>query len=196
MRFLLRIAGGIDRLNHWIGRAVYWLALAMILIGVYNASVRYLGSYIGENLASNAYLEAQWYLFGIVFLLGAGHTLASDGHVRVDVLYGRFSERGKAWVDFLGSVLFLIPFCILVIWLSTKWAALSWQTWETSGNPGGLARYPIKTVVPVAFVLLLLQGFSQAVKSGAVLTGHRKRLFGDDEAAESEDESAHGTDVP
>ncbi|WP_440996653.1 TRAP transporter small permease subunit [Arhodomonas sp. SL1] len=174
MRFLLRLAGGIDRLNMWIGKAVYWLALLMILFGVYNATVRYLGSFIGQNLSSNAYLEAQWYLFGIIFLLGAAYTLRTDGHVRVDVLYGRLSPRGQAWVDLAGSILFLVPFCFIVLWLSVQWAAFSWQTLETSGNPGGLPRYPIKTVVPVAFALLLLQGVSQAIKSAAVLTGDRR----------------------
>ncbi len=186
MQGLLTIARYIDGLNRWVGRLVYWLGLLMILIGVYNATVRYLGAYIGENLASNAYLEAQWYLFGILFLLGASYTLSSNGHVRVDVLYGQLGERGRAIVDLAGTLLFLLPFCVLLTYLSIKWVSFSWQTLEMSGNPGGLPRYPIKTVVPVAFVLLGLQGVSQAIKAAAVLTGDRERLQDDTPAEDDE----------
>ncbi|HKJ94943.1 MAG TPA: TRAP transporter small permease subunit [Gammaproteobacteria bacterium] len=171
MKGLLAIARAIDTLNEWVGRIVYWLGLLMIALGVYNAVVRYVGAWIGENFSSNAYLEGQWYLFGIMFMLGAAYTLRHDGHVRVDVLYATLSPRAKAWVNLLGSIALLIPFCALALYLCYDWIKFSWAIHETSSNPGGLPRYPIKTVVPVALVLLMLQGISLAIHSAAVLTG-------------------------
>jgi len=114
----LRVARSIDRFSEWTGKAVYWLTLAMVVIGAYNALVRYLDRYSGLGLSSNTYIEAQWYLFSLVFLLAAAYTLKHDAHVRVDVLYGRLSDKGKAWINVLGTVLFLIPFCILMLWVS------------------------------------------------------------------------------
>jgi TRAP-type mannitol/chloroaromatic compound transport system permease small subunit len=172
MRALLALSSAIDWLNTRIGHLVYWLGLLMILIGAYNALARYLGEYIGANLSSNAYLESQWYLFGIMFMLGAAYTLKRDDHVRVDVVYGRLGPRGKAIIDLIGSLAILVPFCIISFVLSLDWVAFSWEIQETSSNPGGLPRYPIKTVIPVAFALLCLQGISQAIKAAAVLTGH------------------------
>lgn len=171
MRGLLTIARAIDTLNEWVGRVVYWLGLLMIALGVYNAVVRYFGAWIGENLSSNAYLEGQWYLFGIMFMLGAAYTLRHDGHVRVDVLYARLSPRAKAWVNLIGSLALLIPFCLIALWLSYDWVKFSWAIHEMSSNPQGLPRYPIKTVVPVALVLLMLQGVSLAIHSAAVIRG-------------------------
>jgi TRAP-type mannitol/chloroaromatic compound transport system permease small subunit len=176
MHALLKLAHFIDRLSEWSGRILYWLSLLMVLIGVYNASVRYIGAFIGRNLSSNFYLEAQWYLFGAMFLLGAAYGLRYNVHVRVDVLHSRWSERTRAWVELAGTLLFLLPFCAIVLWLSLDWVALSWQVRESSPNPGGLLRYPIKFVIPVAFVLLGLQGLAQAIKAVAVLTGQRERL--------------------
>lgn len=173
MRALLKLASGIDTLNEWVGRGVCWLALLMILIGVYNATVRYVGAFAGASLSSNLYLEAQWYLFGALLMLGAAYTLRHDNHVRVDIVFNRLSLRGRALVDLCGALLLLIPFCALVIWLSLDWVKFSWAIRETSPNPDGLPRYPIKTLLPVGFALLLLQGVAQAVRAAAVLTGHR-----------------------
>jgi TRAP-type mannitol/chloroaromatic compound transport system permease small subunit len=188
MNALLKIAGLIDAMNRRIGQLMQLLVLIMILIGVYNATVRYLGGFIGTNLSSNAYLELQWYLFGAVFMLGAAYTLEKDGHVRVDILQSRLSPKAKAWVDLVGIVVFLIPFCALVFWVSLPWVMNSWHLHETSSNPGGLPRYPIKTVIPVAFVFLLLQGLSQLIKAVAVIRGARPALY--EEAVEAEKEHA------
>lgn len=179
MRTLLKLSGAIDSTNELIGRTLYWLSLIMVLIGVYNATVRYLGSFIGRNLSSNAYLEAQWYLFGLLFLLGASYGLRHNVHVRVDILHARWSEKTRAWIEALGTLFFLLPFCLIVLWLSLDWVGLSVQVRETSPNPGGLLRYPIKIVIPVAFLLLFLQGLSQLIKAAAVISGHR-RLVHDD----------------
>jgi TRAP-type mannitol/chloroaromatic compound transport system permease small subunit len=118
MRALLAFSRGVDRLNERVGGAVAWLTLAMILIGAYNAVVRYLGRYIGRDLSSNTYVELQWYLFSLVFLLGGAWTLKHGGHVRVDVVYGRLSARARAWIDVAGTVLFLLPFCALMLVLA------------------------------------------------------------------------------
>ncbi len=169
MRTLLRIAHRIDRTNEWIGRAVYWLTLVMVGVGAYNALVRYLDRFTGLGLSSNTYIELQWYMYSLIFLLGAAYTLKHNAHVRVDVLFMRLTPRGRAWVNLGGALLFLLPFCILVIWTSWPTVHNSWAVLEVSPDPGGLPRYPIKTVIPIAFVLLFLQGASLAIKQIAFL---------------------------
>lgn len=183
MPFLLRIADRIDRANEWIGRGVYWLTLFMVLIGAFNAIARYLDRYTGLGLSSNTYIELQWYMYSVVFLLGAAYTLKHNAHVRVDVLITRLSPRGRAWINFWGTILFLIPFCIFVLWTSWPSVSNSWEVLETSPDPGGLPRYVIKTAIPVAFVLLMAQGVSMAVKQVAILRGH----LTEEELTEEED---------
>jgi len=159
----------VDCFTERVGRAVSWLVLVMVLIGAFNAVARYLGRFIGVNLSSNAYLEAQWYLFSLVFLLGAAYTLKHNNHVRVDVLYGRLSVRGRAWVDLIGTTVFLLPFsifCIVVSWPSVR---NSWAVLEGSPDPGGLPRFPIKTMILVAFAMLILQGLAEAMRAVAIL---------------------------
>ena len=169
MRTLLRIAHRIDRTNEWIGRAVYWLTLVMVGVGAYNALVRYLDRFTGLGLSSNTYIELQWYIYSLIFLLGAAYTLKHDAHVRVDVLLVRLTPRGRAWVNLAGTLLFLLPFCFFVIRMSWPTVYNSWAVWEVSPDPGGLPRYPIKTVIPIAFALLFLQGISLAIKQIAFL---------------------------
>ncbi len=171
MSALLRVAAVIDATNARIGRWVAWLSLVMVLIGAWNAVARYGGRFAGVNLSSNAYIELQWYLFSVLFLLAGASTLRDDKHVRVDVLYGRLSDRGKAWIDLFGSVLFLLPFCAFALWVTWPAVAESWRVREISPDPGGLPRYPIKTVILVCFVLLMLQGLSQTVKHLARVLG-------------------------
>lgn len=171
MGTLLDLARRIDALNRGLGRAAGWLAFAMVLVGAFNAIARFAGRYIGYDLSSNAYIELQWYLFSVVFLLGAPYALRVGAHVRVDLIYGRLSARGKAWIDLCGGLLFLIPFCVFGLWFSWPSVRESWSVREVSPDPGGLARYPIKTLVPVAFALLGLQGFSETIKRIAFLRG-------------------------
>lgn len=171
MRALLTLSSHIDRLSERLGTAVSWMCLLMILIGAFNAIARYAGQYIGFNLSSNALLETQWYLFAALFLLGASWTLQRDAHVRVDVLFGRLSRRNQAIIDLIGGLTFLIPFCIFGIWASQDYVLNSWRELEVSPDPGGLPRYPIKTLIPVAFVLLILQGISELIKKAAIVMG-------------------------
>ncbi len=171
MRTWLLLSQAIDRLNEVLGRWVSWLTLAMVLIGAYNAVVRYLGSYFGRNLSSNAYLELQWYLFSLVFLLGASYTYQQGAHVRVDLLYGRLGERGRAWIDLAGTLVLMLPFTTFVLWVSWPSVRNSWAVREVSSDPEGLARYPIKSVILLAFALLVLQGISEVIRQVAVLRG-------------------------
>lgn len=171
MNRLLKIAQRIDAATERLGRLVYWLVLVMIGVGCWNVAGRYFGQAIGRNLSSNLLIESQWYLFDIVFLLGAAYTLKHNGHVRVDVLQSQWSEKRKALADLLGTCLFLIPFCVMVLLFSWDIILKSWQTWEMSPDPGGLPRYPIKTLILVSFVSLIIQGISEAIKNFAILTG-------------------------
>jgi TRAP-type mannitol/chloroaromatic compound transport system permease small subunit len=166
-----RLARGIDALSERTGTVLQGLTLVMVLIGAFNAIARYLDKYTGLGLSSNTWLELQWYLFSAVFLLGAAYTLKRDAHVRVDVFYGRLSRRGQAWIDLLGTVFLLVPFCLLVLWMSWDVVLNSWAIWEQSPDPGGLPRYPVKTLVPLALLLVLLQGVSMAIHAVAVLRG-------------------------
>lgn len=177
---LLKIAHGIDNLTEKLAFLTNWVILLTIGVGFFNVVARYLGRFIGVNLSSNIFIELQWYLFSIVFLLGFAYILKHGENVRVDFLYSHWSEKQKALVDFLGTILFLIPFCILGIWVTINpvlqsWGYLpdgSWGSWEMSSDANGLPRAPIKTMIPVALVLLLLQGISQAIKYLAVILGY------------------------
>lgn len=201
MVLLRRLSAAVDALNDRIGRAIRWLALVMVLLGAYNAIARYLTKYTGVSLASNAFTELQWYLFSLIFLLGAAYGLRHDVHVRVDVLFERLSRRARAWVDLAGTVLFLIPFCVLMLWVSWPAVRNSWMIRETSPDPGGLARYPIKAAILVGFVLLLLQGLSQLVKQVDAIRGHGGYAArrGDDPVAGSgasmADDHGHGASL-
>ena len=166
MRFWIGIAKTIDATNERIGRAVLWLVLAVTLISAANALMRY-----GFGMSSNAWLEIQWYLFGAIFLLAAGYTLKHNGHVRVDVLYGRWPPRVRAWIDLLGAALFLLPLCVLMVWLSWHGFIESFQRDELSSDAGGLLRWPVRLLIPLGFALLGLQGVSELIKRVAFLRG-------------------------
>lgn len=151
-----KIAAGIDRLNEGVGRFVAWFTTLLVLVVCYDVVTRYL-----LNKSSIAVQELEWHIFAIIFLLAAAYTLKHDRHVRVDVIYVRFSPRAKAWVNFLGSLIFLIPFAILVIVTAKNFVANSFLIRETSPDPGGLpARYLLKACIPLGFFLVLLQGIA------------------------------------
>jgi TRAP-type mannitol/chloroaromatic compound transport system permease small subunit len=166
MKPLLALSRAIDMLNEYAGRGACWLVLACILISAGNAVARY-----GFNLSSNAFLEIQWYLYSIVFLCAAGYTLKHNAHVRIDLVSGRLPQRAQAWIDVLGGVFMLLPACAIILWYG--WSAFleSWRINEISGDAGGLLRWPVKLVVPLAFLLLILQGVSETIKRIAFLRG-------------------------
>ncbi|QIT55164.1 TRAP transporter small permease subunit [Aquisalimonas sp. 2447] len=171
MRVLVLIARVIDGVNGVIGRAMGWVALLMVTIGVINVVGRYLGAQIGMQLSSNALLEAQTYAYSMIFLLAAAHVLCGNGHIRVDIIYAGRSQRTRAWIDIFGTLIFLLPFCIFALYFSVGYVERSWNVLESSPNPGGLPRYPIKTVILIGFAMLLLQGGSELIKRIAWLRG-------------------------
>ena len=166
MPFLLRCSRLIDAINEHVGKTVYWLVLAMVLLSAGNAIVRKVFNY-----SSNAYLEAQWYMFSAVFLLCAGYTLLRNEHVRIDVIAGRLSPRGQAWIDILGTLFFLLPMATLIMWLSWPVFVQMYVHHEISGSAGGLVLWPARLLLPVGFALLVLQGISELIKRIAFLAG-------------------------
>lgn len=166
MSSLLSLSRLIDRVNERIGHAVYWLVLATVLISAGNAVVRKVFNY-----SSNAYLEIQWYLFSAIFLFLAGYTLLRNEHVRIDVLAGRFSKRVQTWIDIFGTLFFLLPMAILIMWLSWPIFVDTYVHHEISTNAGGLVIWPARLLVPIGFALLVLQGISELIKRIAFLRG-------------------------
>jgi TRAP-type mannitol/chloroaromatic compound transport system permease small subunit len=166
MVFLLRLARAIDAVTEAIGKAVGWLILVAVLLSAGNAIVRKV-----FNVSSNAYLEAQWYLYGAAFLGAAALTLKQNEHIRIDIVYGTFSRRTQHWIDLFGHVFFLMPFVILMDIYLVPYFLLSYTTGEVSNNSGGLILWPAKALLLGGFVLLTVQGVSEIIKKIAVMTG-------------------------
>jgi len=163
---LLRISALIDALNERVGKAVYWLVLMAVLVSAGNAIIRKV-----FNMSSNAFLEAQWYLFAAVFLLCSGFTLLRNEHVRIDVIAGRLSPRAQAAIDVFGTLFFLLPMAILFIYLSWPVFVRTYTHGEISTNAGGLMIWPARLLVPIGFTLLAAQGISELIKRIAFLAG-------------------------
>jgi TRAP-type mannitol/chloroaromatic compound transport system permease small subunit len=156
----------IDALNERVGSAIIWLVLAAVVISAINAIIRKI-----FNTSSNAFLEIQWYLFAAVFLLGAGYTLLRQGHVKIDVILGRFSKRTQIIVECFGIVFFLMPFVYAVIHHVWPLVVNAYVTNEMSENAGGLIRWPAYALVPLGFALLGIQGVSEFIKRIGFLQG-------------------------
>ncbi len=167
MRALMAVSRLIDTTNTTIGKLVGWLLLVDVLISSGNATIRYV-----FDTSSNAWLEAQWYLFSAVFLLCAGYTLLRNEHIRIDIVTGRCSARTKAWIDILGGLFFLLPAAVLILVLSWPMFVDSFMRHEMSSNAGGLLRWPAKLLIPAGFLLLTAQAVSEIIKRIAFLTGH------------------------
>jgi len=166
MKSLLALSRGIDVLNEHLGRLVYWCVLIMVLVSAANATSRY-----ALNLASNAWLELQWYLFAAVFLLCSGYTLLHNEHIRIDVVSSHLSRRTQVWIDVFGLVFFLLPMSIFIMWLSWPIFMNAWTSGEISGSAGGLIRWPVRLLVPLGFFVLSAQGISELIKRIAYLRG-------------------------
>ncbi|MBE7523508.1 MAG: TRAP transporter small permease subunit [Burkholderiales bacterium] len=166
MNALLALARAIDAVNERVGRWVTWFVLAAVVISAGNAIIRKV-----FDMSSNAFLEIQWYLFAAIFLLCSGWTLLRNEHIRIDVIAGRYSKRVQTWIDVFGTVFFLIPMSILILYESLPWAQQAIESGEISPNAGGLILWPAKILVPIGFTLLLLQGVSELIKRIAFLRG-------------------------
>jgi TRAP-type mannitol/chloroaromatic compound transport system permease small subunit len=167
VRFLLGLSRVIDALNEGVGRLVYWFILAAVLVSAGNASVRYL-----FDASSNGWLELQWYLYAAVFLLAAGYTLRHNEHVRIDVVITHLSPRARALIDLLGGLFFLLPMATIILVLSWPMFIESVVRNEFSADAGGLLRWPVKLLIPLGFLLLLLQGLSEIIKRAGFLLGY------------------------
>jgi len=166
VRALLAISRAIDAVNTYLGRAVSWLIVLAITVSTINAIIRKL-----LNQSSNAWLELQWYLFAAVFLLCASWTLISNEHIRIDIINNTFSKRVRNWIDMIGHVFALVPFCIVMIWTSIPFFLASYRLGERSFSAGGLPQWPAKMLIPVAFTILLVQAFSEIIKRAAIMKG-------------------------
>ena len=166
MDTLLRLSHGIDAMSRFIGKFIIWLVLAAAVISASNAVARK-----AFNIGSNAFLEIQWYLFGAVFLLGAGYTFLQNAHVRIDVLAGKLSMRTRMIIDIAGIIVFLLPMCWFMIQFAWPVVMGAYVSGEMSSNAGGLIRWPVYAMMPLGFTLLLLQGWSELIKRIAFLRG-------------------------
>jgi len=159
MKYLLLFSRAIDALNEAVGKVAMWLILLIVLISTANAISRY-----ALHISSNAWLEIQWYLFGAVFLLGAGFAFLRNAHVRIDVVSSRLSARTRNWIDVIGILIFLLPLCYLMIALGWPLFERAWMIGEMSPNAGGLIRWPAYLLIPLGFALLALQAVSELIK--------------------------------
>lgn len=166
MKALLKVSALIDALNERVGSVVIWAVLASVLISAGNAISRK-----AFDLSSNAWLEIQWYLFAAVFMLAAGYTYLKNEHVRIDVLSGRLSARGRTWIDIFGIVFFLMPWVVLMLYLGIPFFHQAFVSGEMSSNAGGLIRWPAYLLIPVGVALLGLQALSELIKRIGFLTG-------------------------
>jgi TRAP-type mannitol/chloroaromatic compound transport system permease small subunit len=166
MKFLLLFSRAIDAVSVFVGKVAMWLILLIVLISTANAISRY-----ALHISSNAWLEIQWYLFGAVFLLGAGFAFLRNAHVRIDVVSSRLSARTRNWIDVVGILVFLLPLCYLMIILGWPVFERAWVRGEMSPNAGGLIRWPAFLLIPLGFALLALQAISELIKRFHFLYG-------------------------
>ena len=166
MAGLLALSRAIDRMNEFIGKSVSWLILVSILVSAGNAIVRK-----AFNMSSNSWLELQWYLFGAVFMLAAAYTLKQGEHIRIDIFYGTRSKKTQDRIELFGHLFFLLPFCLLMLWLLVPYTWHAIKSGEVSANAGGLILWPSKAIILAGFVLLTLQAFSEIIKRIAIMQG-------------------------
>jgi TRAP-type mannitol/chloroaromatic compound transport system permease small subunit len=192
---LLSISRAIDAVGARLAVVANVLVLFAALVSAFNALLRYglnallqigrdyetfgtLDAFLrwyGNN--SNSFLEAQWYMFAAIVLLGAAYTLKVNEHVRVDLVYGSVSERTRTWIDLLGGIFFLLPMCVILTYFTWPWFLDAWHSGEMSSNAGGLIRWPVKLILPVGFALVGLQGISEIIKCIAALTTDYRREY-------------------
>ena len=167
LKTLVSVANAVDSFSEYCGRAVSWLVLAMVLLVGYDVTMRYV-----FRSGSIALQELEWHLFSIIFLAGAAYTLKHDAHVRLDLFYQskRLTDRHRAWINLAGDLLFLIPFCILIIVSVWPFLYQSYLYAEGSPDPGGLPyRWLLKAMIPVGFAMLIVQGLGNACRNIARL---------------------------
>ena len=171
----------IDTISTVVGKLTMWLILATTLISAGNALVRK-----AFNQSSNSLLEIQWYLFAAVFLLGAGYGFLKNSHVRIDFISSKLSDRGRNWIDVIGILVVLFPFCVISIALGWPFFMQAYTSGEISTNAGGLIRWPVYGLIPLGFALLMLQGVSELIKRIAFLTGNGPDVLSSEDSKSDE----------
>lgn len=171
----------IDTISTWAGKLTMWLILATTLISAGNALVRK-----AFNQSSNSLLEIQWYLFAAVFLLGAGYGFLKNSHVRIDFISSKLSDRARNWIDVVGILVVLFPFCAICIALGWPFFMGALTSGEMSTNAGGLIRWPVYGLIPLGFALLMLQAVSELIKRIAFLTGNGPDVLSSEESKSDE----------
>ena len=177
MGTLLNSSKIIDAINAKVGKFTTWLILATTLISAGNAIVRK-----AFDVSSNSLLEIQWYLFAAVFMLGAGYGLLKNSHVRIDFISTNLTDRTRNWIDALGFIFILVPFCLISIYLSWPMFSQALFSGEMSQNAGGLIRWPVIAIIPLGFALLMLQGVSETIKRFAFLQGQGPDVLNSEDA--------------
>ena len=179
---LLSLSRLIDKITTGIGKFTMWLILATTLISAGNAIVRKI-----FNVSSNGLLEIQWYLFAAVFLMGAGYGFLRNSHVRIDFIAAKLSPRTRNWIDVVGIIVVLFPFCVLSIVLSWPLFTNALASGEMSQNAGGLIRWPAYGLIPLGFGLLSMQGVSELIKRIAFLIGQGPDVLSHEENKSDEE---------
>ncbi len=160
-----------DRFAEWTGSISKWIVIPTVVVGFVNVILRYVGELTGTRLTNNSLIETQWYLYSLIFLFGFAYILKHGINVRVDFWFANQTQRRKTWIDLIGHLVALIPFCVIGIWVSWRPVINSWNLRETSPDPDGLLRYPIKAMIIVGFVLLLIQAIAELIRVIAILRG-------------------------
>ena len=166
LQSLSKLSRGIDAFTRWVGKRLAWLILVAVVVATINAIVRK-----SFDVSSNSWLELQWLLFSIVFLLCAPWTLLDNEHIRIDIVSNMMKKRLRDWIDVIGHTFFLIPLCIVMIITGGPFFMRSVEVNEQSSNAGGLPQWPAKSLIIIGFVFLMVQGISELIKRIAVMRG-------------------------
>ena len=164
LQSLLKLSRGIDAFTRWTGKRLAWLILVAVIVSAINAIVRK-----GFDMSSNSWLELQWVLFSIVFLLCSPWTLLDNEHIRIDIVNNLLPKRVRDIIDVIGHAFFLIPLCVVMIITGGPFFVRSYEINEQSGNAGGLPQWPAKSLIIIGFAFLLVQGISELIKRIAVM---------------------------
>src|SRR5437868_12866526 len=163
---LLTLSRAIDAFTRWTGKRLAWLILLAVIVSAVNATVRKV-----LDTSSNSWLELQWLLFSIVFLLCSPWTLLDNEHIRIDIVNNMLPKKLRDSIDLVGHVLFLMPLTIVMSTTGVPFFQRSWEINEQSGNAGGLPQWPAKSLIMIGFALLLVQAISELIKRIAVMRG-------------------------
>ena len=164
LKTLLPLTRAIDAMNTWLGRRLAWLILAAVIVSAGNATIRKV-----FDTSSNSWLELQWVLFSVVFLLCSPWTLLANEHIRIDIVNQLLPKMLRNWIDTIGHAVFLLPWCVIMITTGIPFFFRSYEINEQSGNAGGLPQWPSKALVMIGFTLLLVQGVSELIKRLAIM---------------------------